>query len=234
MKLRLMLLLAAFSAISMTLVACGGDDDDDSGDDTSSSSSGDATTASGSGEVTGSGANDLKKYAKDLSGKTFMVTYDYVQGSGAEETKGAMTIGQKDGKSYMKLVEGNDETILIDDKTSSFLCSKSGGDEGCLKSKSTGGAGPFSLEDVLGDLDQDIKVTKQKDQRIAGKDGACFKVEEEGSANGTMCFDKKDGLLLLIDSEEDEDGVSLKATKVDTSVDNKVFEPPYKVTDTGN
>lgn len=234
MKLRLMLLLAAFAALSMTFVACGGDDDDDSGDDTSSSSNDDETTTSGGGEVTGSGANDLKKYAKDLTGKTFLVTYEYEQGTGSEATKGTMTLGQKDGKSYMKLVDGSDLFIIIDDKTNSFLCTKSGSDETCLKSKSEGDTGMFSLQDVLGDLDADIKVTKLKDQKIAGKDGACFKVEEEGTADGTMCFDKKDGFLLLVDTEEAEDGVSLKATEVKTSVDDKTFEPPYKVTDLGN
>lgn len=232
MNLRLLSLGAALAVSSLFFAACGGGDDDDSSsgadDEASSTSNNDDNDSNdGGGSVTGSGADALRDLAAKFADKSYIITYEFE--SESDDMKGSMTLGQKKPATLMRLKDGADDLVIIDDGKDSYFCSKSGSEPGsCLKSASAGDAAPFSLDDLFEDLDTDVKVTKTKDQKIAGRDAQCFLVEEEGQEDGTMCFDKKDGVLLSAETD-DEGGFTLKATDVDTSPSDDDFKPPYKV-----
>jgi hypothetical protein len=258
MKKRLLFGLPLLAALSLFAAACGGDDDDaSSGDKTEATKSAGGTTggdkasatadatSSGDGKLTGNGADELEKLTKDLKGKTFLVTYDMeVTDADKKTSKGSLTSAQKDKKTYTKfdIAEGATDDLpgnfaVIDNGEFSFICSDSGGEKSCLKSKSTGedSGFTFSADSLVGDLDDDLKVEKHKDQKIAGADSKCFKLTDS-TTSGLACFAKDTGIMTFIDGT-DEDGMRfiLKATKVSSSVPDGQFEPPkgYEVVDLG-
>ena len=216
------------------------------GEKTAASSTGQATAAatSGSGSLSGSGADELKKLAKSANQKTFTVSYDMeVTGADKKATKGKMTFAQKPPKSYtaFETTEGPSDSIgsfiIIDDGTNSFLCSSSGADKSCLKSKSGGGTASdvFSLNSLISSIEGKTEVTALKDQKIAGADSKCFRIKDSTS-EGTACFAKDSGILTLADGvDTDASKTTIRANKVATNVDDKIFEPPkdYTVTDLG-
>jgi hypothetical protein len=260
MKKRLLFGLPVLAALALFAAACGGDDDDASSDeknteatkDAGGSTDGDKTSAtatgddkdSGDGKLTGNGADELKKLSKDLKGKTFSATYEAETTDSAKKvSKGTLVTAQKDKKAYTQIdgaFAGSEDLgnlVVIDDGEFSFLCSDSGGEKSCIKTKSTGGDDSFTFNatSLVEDLDDDLKVEKDKDQKIAGVDSKCFKLTD-ATTNGLACFAKDSGIMTFVDGTDDTGTrFVLKATKVSTSVPDSLFAPPkdYEIVDLG-
>ncbi|MEO6397535.1 MAG: hypothetical protein ABIP13_03610 [Tepidiformaceae bacterium] len=255
--------LVALALGALALAACGGDDDDskapkkdeatqsataNSGDDKSSSGITAAATAEptkkdGDGQVTGSGADALKKLAKDLSTKTYQVTYDYEEVDAAKKaTKSTLTIAQKPPKSVTSFSElgGSGVAIaIISDGTTRYTCAKQPNTPGqCQKSKvdATKPVGNFlSLDSLLKSLSEDFNVTSAGSRSIAGLDSQCFNATGKAVGDeGIACFSKKDGIVTLVDSK-DKDGSTthIEATKASNSADESLFTVPTGYTITG-
>ena len=193
------------------------------------------TPGGGGGSLSGSGSDELRKLAKDLMKKTYQVTYAFATIDGKGKTEGTMMLAQKPPKSITKFETAAESVILIDDGTASLLCTKKATDATgtCLKSASGGSAtaAAFSLEAALNDLETNVNATVDKDDTIAGRAAKCFIVTEAGSPGSRACFDKQDGIALLLESGNASGGkYTLKATKVSNSVDDSIFDAPYAVT----
>lgn len=192
---------------------------------------------SGDGNLTGSGADELRALAADLSKKTYTVTYEFTEGTEDDLTTGSLTLYQKPPKSATSYSTDAEVFTIIDDGVNSWICSKNTGDEegSCLKSETTGSlttAAAFDLDSALDDLEFNLNVTEEGDEKIGGRDAACFTIEEEGFEESRACFDKKDGFLLLLDQTDDAGGkYEIRATNVSNSVDDSVFEPMYPETE---
>ncbi|MBI2764754.1 MAG: hypothetical protein HYX53_02455 [Chloroflexi bacterium] len=255
--------IAALAAATLIFAACGGDDDSkttatntattaattkrgDSGDagaNATKAPSPAASATSGGGSISGSGADALKALAKDLNNKTYQVTYDLeIKGTDGSVNKGTLTLANKPPKnSYAYKLDpsssgnGPSDFQIINDGTSSFACTATGGTGQCVKSKASAGslfANPFNVEQILKELDTSLTVTQDKDQTIAGQDSRCFVTKNQDSTQGTACFSKKDGILMLAIGGDDKSGVTVRATKYSTNVDDSLFAPPagYNVT----
>jgi hypothetical protein len=253
--------LVLISIAALALAACGGDDDDskttDKTEATATTSSGDnkttsqpttqadATKAAGDGQVTGSGADALKKLAKDLSGKTYQVTYDFTSTeAGKQPQKSSITVAQKPPKTLTSSdnfsVSGTATAfVFINDGTNSFTCFKDASGAGqCIKSKADASSNlgdVFSLKSLLNNLTDDIDVKAAGSKTIAGIDSQCFDAKG-ADGDGTGCFSKKDGLMTyFLQKETAGTTLEISATKVSTSVDDSLFVPPasYKIVTTG-
>jgi len=196
-----------------------------------------ANTPTG-GTLTGSGADALKSTLNDFSKKSFQGTYDLtVKDSAGVEQKGTMTIAFKQPKSYYSFSLGGNqagEVTIIDDGTNTLFCTKIASAGQCMKSKSDSAglfSNPFSLNELEKDLNGSTKVTQVADQKVAGEDSKCFQMED---IQGVVCFSKKDNLLTKTEATESGSKVTLVASKIGTSVDEKLFEAPagYTVTAT--
>ncbi|MFN0148245.1 MAG: hypothetical protein ACKVT1_17225 [Dehalococcoidia bacterium] len=251
-------LFALFALSSLGLfAACGGDDDDTTdktpttastsepkGEGTAASGTGQATAGAttGGGEITGSGADELKKLSAEAGKKTFSANYDMdVVNTDKSVTKRKITVAYKSPKLYTQLetTDGpKDELgsfIIIDDGKNSFLCSGSGSGKACIKSKSDGTAEDFfSLNSLIGDVEEKTVVTKLKDETIAGVASKCFNIKDS-TTEGVACFGKDNGIMTRADQTDGTGKTTIKATKISTNVDDKQFEPPkdYVVTDLG-
>lgn len=241
MKLRMLMTLAL--AGMLTAAACGGDDD--SGDDTANGSGGESTQAAGgngtpssgnSGSATpGTSGNDpVSSLLADASDKTYSVTYQVEFTIEGKTQKGEMTFAQEPPKNVMKIAisgsEDFDELIMIDDGKDSFTCFKSGDSGQCLKSLGAGGLGEnftlFDMKKVTQRVKEDKNVKEVSSQKIAGRDSRCFEgTFDETNEKSTVCIDKRDGILTLVESKS----TKVKATAISDKVDGKLFEPPYPV-----
>ena len=252
---------AALALGALALAACGGDDDDsktatkDDATQAATAKSGDNKTTSGptvaaeptkkdgDGQVTGSGADALKKLAKDLSTKTYSVTYDFNQvDADKKATKSTLTIAQKPPKSVTSGSElgGPGVTFaFINDGTASYSCFKQPNTPGqCIKAKADAAnpLGSFlSLDSILKTLSDDINVTSAGSRSIAGVDSQCFNAKGKDIGDeGIACFSKKDGIVTLLDSK-DKDGSTfhIEATKASNSADDSLFVVPAGYTIAG-
>lgn len=215
----------------------------------SGSTPGGSSTQSVAGTLSGSGADDFKKLTADLAKKTYQATYDFSTTGAGQPFKGTLTIAQKPPQTAYKFASAPGSVALdftaISNATDSYFCLKAGTDGYCTKSGAADS--PFGalaslgdIESLLGDLGTNTQITETKGASIAGRDGRCFDIKSTGSdasvpALTTACFDKKDGILLqteVKDMGSAGTGVSVKATKVDSSVDSSLFNPPYKIQDT--
>lgn len=205
-----------------------------------------ASSTPGGGSVTGSGAAALKALSKDLTGKTYRVTYEMTVTSSTDTLKGKLTLAQKPPKSLtvFDITESSDpleKVILISDGKTTLTCfgDPTGGGT-CIKAKQTADDEPLgsiiSVQAVLGDLESSVDVTEAGSQTIAGADSRCFNVTETDGNKGVACFTKKDGILTFLRGKDETAGsqTSLKATTVGSDVPDSLFEAPkdYSITDT--
>ena len=231
LKLQYLALATALATTSLFLVACGDGSSSESNKtpdsatatnapDKTSEATRTATSAtttpipgSGGGSLTGSGAGELRKLAKDLTKKTYQVTYAFATIDGNGKTEGTMMLAQKPPKSITKFETAAESVILIDDGTASLLCTKKATDATgtCLKSASGGSAtaAAFSLDAALNDLETNVNATADKDDTIAGRAAKCFIVTKAGSPGSRTCFDKQDGIALLLESGNASGGKAL-------------------------
>ncbi|MCC6387124.1 MAG: hypothetical protein IT302_07050 [Dehalococcoidia bacterium] len=251
--------MAAMAALSLTFAACGGDDDSGDTKDSPTSAANtaatsdtnktgaQATTAGGGtgsgtantptgGTLTGSGADALKAILNDFTKKSYQGSYELtVKDAGGVEQKGSLSIAFKAPKSYYSFSLGGGQPgdiTVIDDGTNSLMCTKIASAGQCQKSKSgpnTLFANPLSLAELEKNLSGSTKVTQIADQKVAGEDAKCFQMDD---TKGITCFTKKDGLLAKSDISMAGSKVTLVATKLSTTVDEKLFEAPagYNVT----
>lgn len=241
MKLRMLMALALAGAL--TAAACGGDDDD-SGDDAGNGAGGDTTQTAGVG--TPSGGNDssatpatgddepVPDLLAEASDKTYSVTYEVAFTVDGETQEGEMTFAQKPPKSLMKIaISGSgdfEELTVIDDGKDSLSCFKTGDSGQCLKSLGAGGAGEnftlFDMKKVTESVKEDKNVKEVSGQKIAGRDSRCFEgTFDETNERSTVCIDKRDGILTLVESPS----TKVKATEISDKADDKLFEAPYPI-----
>lgn len=250
----IMALLAALAA------ACGGDDDAAPANGTSSTTGASSTTgtsattpaksdgSSSPAASASSGGNEdaiatLKDAVKDYSTASFKVVYEYtgVDGSG-KSFAAKLTTAQKPPKNLFA-IDGDMGTgqpgkfSMIYDGTNNYMCSTN--PDTCLNagsgSSSDVGIG-LSPEDLLQNFSSaagtDTEVKAIDGQKIAGRDGKCFSVKSKAEGSGTICVDKKTGLLLLLDGVNGPDGsgtINFKATSFDDNPSDNDFKPPYPV-----
>jgi hypothetical protein len=256
--------LGALTLAAFALAACGGDDDKGTSTATTAASGSAATTAAsgssktaaggsataassaspGSGQVTGSGADALKALAKDLTNKTYKVSYDMTLISDEETTKGVLTLYHKPPKDAFSFnitdsPDGAQMTAYIDDGKNTLTCFGETATEGtCLKATSDGTASPFasvySADAILSQLTDSVEVTDAGSKTIAGADSKCFNVKEQDGSVSVACFSKSDGLLTSVQGTNAGDTTKIVATSISTSVDDSVFSAPkgYDVQDT--
>jgi hypothetical protein len=261
MKKQLLLSLAALAAVSLLAAACGGDDDDKgSGSASGSAKSAGQTksdekkpdqaksdpTKDAGGNLTGSGADALKQLANKMENKAYSVTYQIEFTDADKKTqKGTFSLSQKPPKSATVIhwTEGADPNLggdmtLIEDEKFTYICTDSAATgKGCFKTKKDT-SNPFSgnflnVDNVLKDIELKTDVTEVKGQTIAGSDSRCFKVKD-ATGEGTTCFAKDSGIMTLAEGFNSGTGAMLlKATKLTTNVDDKLFQPPsdYKITE---
>ncbi len=226
-------LVAATLTMAATVVlaaACGGDDDD--GKDASTTGDVTAAATAGGGKSTtaptakqgdqpagGLGGKELVKQRKEA---TFAATYA-VKSSGSDAT---WTIAQKPPKSYIAIKQADGSAfIIIDDGVNAYSCIPQGKEGACFKSASGGADTPGTNNDALYDsFEDDAKYKEIGGKKIAGRDARCFQASG-GAADGVYCLDKKDGFMLSIDTAT----LKIVATEVSTKIDDKLFEPPFKV-----
>ncbi len=201
-----------------------------------SSASASPTTSGGGGSLTGSGADDLRALAKDLSKKTYTVTYEFEEDTASGLGGGTFILVQKPPKSSYTFGNDQESVTVIDDGVSSWTCTKSATEsEGaCIKSPSSGGllsAGAFDLDQALDELESNLNATRTGDDTIAGRAAACFNIKQEGQPDSRTCFDKKDGFALQFE-QTDATGAKfgLRAISASNTVDDELFKPPYPVT----
>ena len=245
-------MIGLFALLAASVAACGDDSSTSATPGTSGQTSGSpsssgpgssaspAGTKSGTAQITGSGADALKKLANDLSGKTYQVTYQLnMTPKTGTPTAGTMTMSQKPPKSATSIDMGaQGKFLIIDDGKFSFTCTSdpSSGPQ-CIKQKSTGGPNPlaagFSLGSILKNVTDSVNVTSAGSRTIGGIESQCFVVKEADAPDGTACF-SKDGILTLVESTSaDGSKTVLQASKGSTSVPDSAFAPPdeYKVVD---
>ncbi|MEP6871764.1 MAG: hypothetical protein ABI939_07925 [Anaerolineaceae bacterium] len=237
---------AALALGALALAACGGDDDDSkttTKDEPGHVATAEPTKKDGDGQVTGSGADALKKLAKDLSTKTYQVTYDFDQvDKDKTTTKNTLIIAQKPPKSLTSFSEPGGSGVaitIISDGTTKYTCAKQPNTPGqCQKSKvdATKPLGNFlSLDSLLKTLGDDLNVTSAGSRSIAGLDSQCFNAKgKDVGDEGIACFSKKDGLVTFIDSKDKNGSTThIEATKASSSADDSLFVPPTGYTITG-
>ncbi len=240
--------LGLFAILPIMAVACSSSSKTSNTPASSGSTTANATSGSksspGADATSGSTGSDnpltdLQNAGKALKNGNFKVSYDMTQtdASGAV-TKGTMELSTKGTKSYFKGtgLTGDSSTgafIIIDDGTNSFVCMDQPTKQ-CLKSASAAaGAGSiadaFQPTNILSQLSASGGKFKQVgDQTIAGRSAKCYTGTDD-SGSGTACIDKKDSVLLLVDStQSDGSKLTLKATQVGSASDSD-FNPPYTV-----
>lgn len=240
---------AALALLALLTAACGGDDDSSSKttspggttvNGTPSGNSGSKTAsadATGGGNATGSGVDDLKNAAKNFKNQNFKITYDATMtDSDGKVTTGTLVMAQKGSSSSFSatnLVEDGGSVTFINDGKDSYICTDTP-EKTCLKTTSAaGGADPlgaFSPAEILSGLDGDgAKVDKVADQTIAGHSAKCYKATDT-TGGGTICLDKKTSYILSVDGDEtDGSKTKLTAKNISDSPSDNDFKPPYAV-----
>lgn len=238
--------LGLFAILPLAAVACGGSSKKSSNTPSSSDTSS-ANPTSGSkspGATATSGSSSSDNPLKDIQGagnalktSNLKLTYDMTQtDSDGKVTKGSLSMSQKDKESYFKLVGDigtgeNGTFIVIDDGTNTFICTEQPTKQ-CIKSTSSGSGSiidAFQPGNIADELTANGGSYKQVgDQTIAGRGAKCYKGSDE-TGSGTVCIDKKSGVLLSVDATQtDGSKVNMKATEVGSASDSD-FKPPYNV-----
>lgn len=262
--------LAAITIAVFAFAACG-DDDDDTGKTNDSGASGGssqpgasggnaspgggpATPGGSGGQLTGSGADSLRKLAKETKNKTYKAVYDVklVNSEQKLNIEGTLTVASKPPKQSYLGIDVMDETkqrqeiVFIQDGDDSYFCTGGGlgalggGEKVCARQKGSSGGigadalGGFSIAELIDGVasESDVKVTETRGQKVAGRDTKCWTVKSKES-DGIVCADEGAGVILLAEGKFEGGQTNMKAKSVSTSVSDNDFKPPYKVVDAG-
>ena len=255
---RLALIFIALTVFVPLVVACGDDDSSKSTPDNAtkaaspSAATSEQTAAGGSkstatATAAASGLADLQKASKDLAAIDFKVTYETsIAGTADKATTGSMMMAHKGTKSVFVLDgafggPSTGKTTIIDDGTSTFICTEEG-QKTCLKTKSTGGsaanpllglATAFRADNLVKAFSKEgFEVKSVAGQTIAGRSAKCYEAKGP-TGSGTVCLDSKNGMLLLIDGSDIKNGKTtktvFKAKEATDSPSDADFNPPYPV-----
>jgi hypothetical protein len=232
--------VAAITVLAALAVACG--DDDSGGKSTAASGGADAggTSSPAAGATrqpqqptaaptTSAKLSDL---LKDSSQKTFYVVYDFATSGGAS-VKGTYTLAQKPPKSLSSFsIQGQGTFTTINDGQQSYTCTKLGEAAGfCTKSGAGGGGAGLSFFNMaaVSQAASLVPDAKEVDGRtIAGRASRCFQYTQSGQTS-TLCIENQDGLMTYVETGDASGKTTITATDVKSSVDDKVFDLPYKV-----
>lgn len=248
MKLRYFFALTLAGAV--VLGACGGDDDDsggnsNKGDATQSTNGSDATKASSeptkagdatkpAGNATADDAASIfDKLAAEGTAKTYQASYDMELTASGQTQKGTATLASKPPKlatvvSFaaaqltlkMSIITDGKDTYTCTDFGAGGSCSKEAGvDDNLTKG--------FDVQKAIKEARGNSEIKEIDKRTIAGKSSRCFQTTDKSDGTvTTFCLDEKDSIMTYMEVG----GVTkLTATKVSTSVDDKLFELPYPV-----
>lgn len=188
--------------------------------------------------------DELDKSSDNFIKADYDVTYKFTTTSDGKAVDSSMVIKHKGTKNSITL-EGdlagggtNSKATIIDDGTNSYICSDE--QKSCLKTSSSTAEGNFGQlftaikpDKLLGAIksEQGAQVSDAPGQTIAGRGATCYKITSS-EGNGTVCFDKKTDVMLLLDMTSETDGpTKMVATNVAGSPSDDDFKPPYKVQD---
>ena len=250
LKLRYLLSLSLVGVL--LLGACGGDDDDASSktpnDAAASPVASDATktsdqptTAPGTtaeptkpGAASGSSNSDFDKLAKEALSKNYEGTYDLELTVNDTVQKGTAIYAIKSPKFVSKLsldagALGSIKFTVINDGKDVYTCTDVGTGGKCSKDTSTLGTAPdgVNIQKAIQEATNGQEIKEVDKRTIIGRTARCFEARDPGSSDATTyCFDSKDSSLLALEISGD---MKMTATKISTSVDDKLFELPYPV-----
>ena len=228
-------------AIILLIALCsgGGDDDDDSGGDdqgsvptaTADGGGGDETpeATDDSGDDSAAALEQLSASWGDASGK---IVYEFKTSTGGTDSTTKMTYYIDPPNSRTDFEDESGEvTSFIQQGDKTYVCSAGS----CFSYPGGGGVNPipfvgdYAYPDAISDTVAGlggVEIDRSED-KIAGVDVTCFKVEVAGSETG-WCF-SDDGLLLLSSTKSAGSGFEMRATEVDTEVSDADFDPPFDV-----
>jgi len=239
--------LAAFALLAfVALAAACGDDDSTkttpaaggatSGAGSASSPGAEGTKQSGAQSPTAAAANSgkLSDLLKDSSKLTFYVVYSF-ESAGTNAIKGTYTLAQKPPKSLSSFdMAGQGTFATINDGQQTYSCTKLGAQPTgvCQKSAASGagaGLGFFNLA-AMAQTASSVPDSKEiAGRKVAGRDARCFQYSPPGGSASIACIDKDSGLMVYIETNDSSGKMTITATDIKGSVDDKVFELPYKV-----
>ncbi len=252
---RILLTLPALIAI-VALAACGGGSSDDktppTGDRPTQAAG--ATRVPGATEPTGTdeGTIDPELQAVQDRAKisTFNATYRTTGSAADDSGSGTLTI-VKDGSARLRwttiaATDGKDvSTVFIETPDLSVTCLSEAGDlalvlgvdpgQGlCVSNAPADGESGGSLRDFFGGIDDlDVTLLEKSKRRIAGREGTCYRTQDNaGGQVRTVCF--TDEGILLHNSTEGDDAFEMEAQTVSSSVSDSDFELPYELKELPN
>jgi hypothetical protein len=121
---------------------------------------------------------------------------------------------------------GTIKLSIINDGTATYLCTDFGVGGNCSKDSDDIASGA-DVKKALEEATEGREVKEVGGRTIAGRSARCFEATDTATKSvTTYCIDSKDSIILALET----DGVmKMTATKVGSSVDEKLFELPYTV-----
>lgn len=182
---------------------------------------------------------ELARTAGNLGTATFRAVYDFAGKAPAGDATGTVVLAAMPPKRLVRIevtTAGRSTTIItIDDGDSNYLCTDTGA-KVCTKAKASGsrsGAIPPGLD--VAAIVQRIAgstaatVSDAPGQRIANRDGRCYRIEGSEAGSGILCMSPADGLLLLLDGTFGGSRITLRAREISNSPAAADFVPPYPI-----
>lgn len=230
-------------AIALIFALCSGGGGDDKDQSAGARPTATESTEDGGGgeetpEPTTGQEQDAAAALQNLSGAyqgaSARVTYEFTSTTGGETTNSTLTIysDPPNSRTDFKDTSGGETTSFINRGDSTFVCS--GGQ--CFSYPAGGAVNPVpfvsqyaepgAIEQIAAQAGVDVQRTEEE---IAGINGRCFHLSEEGVAL-TWCF-SDDGLLLLSASKSADGEFEMRASEVNRNVSDADFEPPFPVTE---
>ncbi|MBN9493302.1 hypothetical protein J0H33_08155 [bacterium] len=248
----------AATAVLAIASACGSDNSSKKTSTPAASSTQSSSTPAASATRSGSNATpgatssaisnalgELEKSSDNFIKADYDIAYNFSTTEAGKTTKSTMVIKHKGDKNAISfdgdLNGSGSETkaVIIDDGTNSYICSES--EQTCIKTSSDS-SGTGSMGQLFNAIKPDklleairsepgAKVSDAPGQTIAGRSAQCYKISSS-EGNGTVCFDKKTDIMLLVDMNDPTNGpTKMEATKVNGAPSDDDFKPPYKVVD---
>jgi hypothetical protein len=226
----------AAGAFLLLTVACSSSDDSNNATATAKPSSDSTSYATDTPSGPTDPASQLQSLTREWEGVTAKITYDYTTtNDGATNTSTLITYSRPpDSRTDFTDSDTGETTIFLTSGGKSYLCA-----QGRCATSPAGSLNPIA---TITQYSAPSAITARlaklagvnidtSSQTIAGKDAACFSVEEKSAETKiTWCF-SDDGLLLLNTTEISSDKFELKATDVQTTVSDADLQPPYPVSD---
>ena len=227
-----LLVIAVVVLTAVTLAACG------SSKNASTKTTG--TSAKSAASASSGGASSVDSFATDLQkGKRveFDATYESRPSNGQTTT---FRVAQKKPKSLFETTNGDSTTSIINDGTTTYVCSKGNGNPPtCIKEPGTSGSNsvaapmlalvdPGTISTTLRAMAHVAGVNVNKSSKtVAGKTAQCVSVHVKGQGannDGTWCVIDA-GVLAYVETG----GTVVELTKFATDVSASTFDLPGNV-----